>query len=131
MFLILLLLWDLLGTLAVKLDTPLRKKCPYLKWLWPVFSRTRTEYGDTEYLYLFTPKAGKCGPEWLWIRTLFTHCPLSEDFFGVKEIWKFYYQYILQSSEYARRQKNLNVKSPATHIFRLFSPCSRLVRYHF
>ena len=29
---------------------------------------------DTEYLSLFSPNAGKYGPEKLQIRTLFTHC---------------------------------------------------------
>ena len=28
---------------------------------------------DTPYLSIFSPNAGKCWPEYLWIRTLFTH----------------------------------------------------------
>ena len=38
----------------------LRKRCPYLELFWSVFSRIRTEYGD---LSVFSPNAGKCGPE--------------------------------------------------------------------
>ena len=57
-----------------------------------IFSRIRTEYGDlliyslylssiynssniywdTKYLFVFSPNAGKCGPEYLRIQTLFT-----------------------------------------------------------
>ena len=36
----------------------LRKKCPYSELFWPIFS----------------PNAGKCTPEYLQIRRLFTQC---------------------------------------------------------
>ena len=44
---------------------PLRKKCPYSGFLWLVFSRIRTEF-------VFSPNAGKYGPEKLRIPTPFT-----------------------------------------------------------
>ena len=37
------------------------EKCPYSKLLWSAYSSIRTEYG--EYLSLFSPNAGKFGPE--------------------------------------------------------------------
>ena len=39
----------------------LREKCPYSELFWSVFSRIRTEY--LEILSVFSPNAGKCGPE--------------------------------------------------------------------
>ena len=48
----------------------LREKCPYSEFFWFVLFRIRTEYG--EYLTVFSPNAGKHGPEKLRIRTLFT-----------------------------------------------------------
>ena len=35
---------------------------------------------DTEYLSVFSPNAGKYGPEWLQIRTLFTQCETFRNF---------------------------------------------------
>ena len=37
----------------------MREKCPYLELFWSVFSRTWTEYGETEYLSEFQSKCGK------------------------------------------------------------------------
>ena len=50
------------------------KKCPYLEFFWSVFSVFELNTGDTEYLSVFSPNAGKYGPEKLRIRTLFTQC---------------------------------------------------------
>ena len=46
-----------------------REKCPYSEFFWSVFSRIWTEYGE---ISVFSPNAGKYGPEKLQIRTLFT-----------------------------------------------------------
>ena len=40
----------------------------------PAFGLKTDRYGDTEYLSVFNPNAGKYGPEKLQIRTLFTQC---------------------------------------------------------
>ena len=37
-------------------ENTLREKCPYSELFWSVFTRIRTEY-------VFSPNAGKCGPE--------------------------------------------------------------------
>ena len=50
---------------------PLLKKCPYSKLFWSVLSRIRSEYAEMLYLSVFSPNAGKCGPEQRRIRTLF------------------------------------------------------------
>ena len=43
---------------------PLREKCPYSEWLWSVFFRIRTEYERyLVFLSVFSPNAGKYGPE--------------------------------------------------------------------
>ena len=55
-------------------QTTLREKCPYLKFFWSVFSRIRTEYGEIRSISVFSPNAGKYGPEKLRIWTLFTEC---------------------------------------------------------
>ena len=47
----------------------LRKKCPYSEFSDPYFPTFRL---NTEYLSVFSPNAGKCGPEKPRIRTLFT-----------------------------------------------------------
>ena len=41
------------------------KKSPYSELFWCAFSRIRTEYGeiDAEYPSVFSPNAGKCGPD--------------------------------------------------------------------
>ena len=39
------------------------KKCPYLGFFWSIFSRIRTEYWDTEFLYVFSRNTEKYGPE--------------------------------------------------------------------
>ena len=52
----------------------MRYKCPYSKLLWSAFPRIRTEYG--QYLSMFSPNVGKCGPEKLRIRTHLTQCKL-------------------------------------------------------
>ena len=44
-----------------------REKCPYSEFFWSVFIHIRTDYRD-----VFSPNAGKYGPEKLRIRTLFT-----------------------------------------------------------
>ena len=41
------------------LDVSLRGKCPYSELFWSTFSRIWTECG----LNIFSPNAGKCGPE--------------------------------------------------------------------
>ena len=46
----------------------MREKCPYLEFFWFVFSCFRSEY---LYLSVFSPNAGKYGPEKLQIGTLF------------------------------------------------------------
>ena len=45
----------------------------------PYFSRIRTEYGEIEYLSVFSPNAGKCGE----MRTRIT--PNTDSFYAVKE----------------------------------------------
>ena len=58
----------------------LDKKCPYSELFWSLFSRIRTELRrDTPYLSVFSPNAGKCGPEWLRIRTPFTQWKCQTD----------------------------------------------------
>ena len=47
----------------------LREKCPYSEFFWSVYSRIRTEYGK---IPVFSPTAGKYGPEKVRIRKLFT-----------------------------------------------------------
>ena len=48
-------------------SSPLREKCPYSELFWSPFSRIRTEYREilciSPYLSVFSPNAGKCGPE--------------------------------------------------------------------
>ena len=58
------------------LSLTLREKYPYSELSWSAFSQIRTEYGVITALYrsVFSPNAGKCGPEVLGIRTLFTQC---------------------------------------------------------
>ena len=65
------------------MNLSLREKYPYLELFLSAFSHIWTEYGeilcisshsDTLYLSVFSPNAGKCGPENLRIRTLFTQC---------------------------------------------------------
>ena len=48
------------------------KSVHFRNFSWFVFSRIRTEYGKIEYLSVFSPNAGKYGPEKPLIRTLFT-----------------------------------------------------------
>ena len=52
------------------------EKCPYLEPFWSVFSRIRTEYGETRSISLsvFSWNTGKYGPEKIRIRTFFTQC---------------------------------------------------------
>ena len=48
------------------------EKCQYSRFFWFVLSRIWTEYGEIPYLSVFTPNAGKYGPEEkLQIRTFF------------------------------------------------------------
>ena len=49
----------------------LREKCPNTMFFWSLFSRIWSEYGD---LLVFSPNAGKYGPEKLCIWTIFTQC---------------------------------------------------------
>ena len=49
----------------------LREKRPYWDIFWSVFPRIRTEYGEIRST-VSGLNAGKCGPEKLRIRTLFT-----------------------------------------------------------
>ena len=39
---------------------------------WSIYSRIQTKYEETSFLSVCSPSAGKCGPEKLQIRTLFT-----------------------------------------------------------
>ena len=55
----------------------LRENCPYLELFWPAFSRVRTEYGEIQYLSVFSPNAGKYGK----IRTRIT--PNTDTFYAV------------------------------------------------
>ena len=52
----------------------LRKRCPYSELFWSVFSSIRTEYGkiDAPHFFVFSPNAGKYGPEKLRRLILFT-----------------------------------------------------------
>ena len=55
----------------------LRENCSYLEFFWsvfcfPAFELNTESYGETEYLSIFSPNAGKHGPRKLRIRTLFT-----------------------------------------------------------
>ena len=53
----------------------LRKKCPNTEFfVVRIFSHSDWIRGDTEYLSVFSPKAGEYGPERLGIWTLFTQC---------------------------------------------------------
>ena len=66
------------------LNTPptLREKCPYSTFSWSVFSRIWTKYFPyTLCLSVFSPNAGKCGQEKLWIWTLFTQCDTVPEIF--------------------------------------------------
>ena len=50
----------------------LYEKCQYSGFFWFVLSRIWTEYGEIPHLSVFTPNAGKYGPEEkLQIRTFF------------------------------------------------------------
>ena len=61
--------------------TSLREKCPYLEFFCSVFSHNGAEYGEilciSLYLSVFSPSAGKYGPDNVRIQTLFTQCLLS------------------------------------------------------
>ena len=48
----------------------LREKCAYSELFWSTFFCIQTEYGEN--LPVFSPNAGKYGPEKHRIRTLFT-----------------------------------------------------------
>ena len=52
-----------------------RKKCPYSKFLWSLFSWIQTDYGDllckSPYISVFSPNVEKYGTEKLRIRTRF------------------------------------------------------------
>ena len=52
----------------------LREKCTYSEFLWSVFSRPHSDViqRDTDYLSVFSPNAGKYGPEKLRVWTQFT-----------------------------------------------------------
>ena len=50
----------------------LREKCPYSEFFWSVISRIWTEYGEMLCISPYSRNVGKCGPEKLRIRTLFT-----------------------------------------------------------
>ena len=54
----------------------LLRNCPLLEFSWSAFSRIRTKYGN-----LLSPNVGKCGPEKLQMRTIFTQCSTQEDGF--------------------------------------------------
>ena len=41
----------------------MREKCPYSEFLWSVFSRIRTEYGDILHISLYPLQMRKYGPE--------------------------------------------------------------------
>ena len=41
----------------------LREKCPYSELFWSAFFHIWNEYGEIRYHSLFSPNAGKCGPE--------------------------------------------------------------------
>ena len=50
-----------------------REKCPCLELFWSAFSRIRTDYSVRIHSdWVFSPNWGKCGPEWLQIRAVFT-----------------------------------------------------------
>ena len=56
-----------------------REKCPYSEFFWSVFSRIRTDYGEIQYLSVFTPNAGKYGPEKPRIRLHFSRSEYIQD----------------------------------------------------
>ena len=59
------------------ISLPLLEKCPYSVFLVRIFPNSDTVQRDTEYLYVFSPNAGKHGQEKLRIRSLFMQCYLS------------------------------------------------------
>ena len=48
---------------AISSVTSLREKCPYSELFWSAFCRIQTEYGEILRLSVFSPNAGKYGPE--------------------------------------------------------------------
>ena len=51
------------GNIATDKNNHFVKSVQIQSYFWSVFSRIRTEYGDTKYLSVFSPNAGKYGPE--------------------------------------------------------------------
>ena len=82
----------------------LSEKCPYSELFWSIFSCIRTEWRDTEYLFEFSPNAGKYTPKKLRIRTLLTQYGLkSKNYFHSKSRSlvlrkKFYLHYVFAIS---------------------------------
>ena len=69
----------LLALSSLKLSTAW--KCPHSELFWSVFSCIRTEYGEILRIASYSVGIlGKCGPEELWIRTLFTQWSLPDNF---------------------------------------------------
>ena len=64
-YLLFLNFWPLvLKILLFESKLALREKCPYSELFWSAFSRFLTEYGEMYMcLSVFSPNAGKCGPE--------------------------------------------------------------------
>ena len=59
------------------ISLPLLEKCPYSVFLVRIFPNSDTVQRGKEYLYVFSPNAGKHGQEKLRIRSLFMQCYLS------------------------------------------------------
>ena len=49
------------------------EKCPNMKFVWSIFSRIRTEYGDLRITSVFSPNTGYFGPKK-------THCDIFRSF---------------------------------------------------
>ena len=91
-FLQFFILWKLNYQIIRVSTNPVREKCPYSEFFWPVF----------------IPNTGKCGPEKLQIRTLFTQWPF---FRLVFEKWNYNSKYVK-----AIREKLTNLFSINTDV---------------
>ena len=103
------------------LDSSIKyQKCPYSEFFWSAFSCIPTEYGEKRsYLSVFSQKAGKCGQEKFWIRTIFTQWKRSPTLI----FWSHQNRYLKKSLDVSHRYifSKVYLKPCQTSIIKLFA----------